>query len=362
MTVMNSDEQCQATKTHGKCVRVKADESPSFVVLPEVARRIRAVALRPREWFNLAAIHAIESSWLASDFYDDRGAARQPKIPVDEGPPWDFPSAAWFRSNPVHLIDLGIVREWDDADDLGLVFAEEFERFGARTMLSALLKVHGETRSGMAKHVALGCGRLLADAERRELWVAVGSKIKDVGERVELMANIGMIDDAVREMNEIPVNEGPMRGLLRSICKYVALPQAYFLAEQYCRRYDKSEWSKIAYWSLLRFIDHSLIDGIESLARASGFPSEWDTLLLACKPEASRVLAWAQSGGSMALLAGKVLAMSLGLLPREIPGVLSDRDLSLTWDLPKRPTIATIVKHARAAGLSEDLASALERV
>src|SRR5207244_2293285 len=54
------------------------DALEAYRVCRECGDRLRRLALRPIEWFNLAAVHGWNKFLLHDDFYDQDGSASQP--------------------------------------------------------------------------------------------------------------------------------------------------------------------------------------------------------------------------------------------------------------------------------------------
>lgn len=71
---------CEACKNNPWTVIEDRDCSISpYHLCAKCHKRLVAVSLRPREWYNLSVIHDWSMYYLSSDFYDDDGIAHQPK-------------------------------------------------------------------------------------------------------------------------------------------------------------------------------------------------------------------------------------------------------------------------------------------
>lgn len=80
---------CQAcTKAPATCSVPKVSGGPAYRLCPACKDHLERRALRPREWYNLAAIHGWEQYELFDDFYDQDGIASAPKtaFPVPPEP------------------------------------------------------------------------------------------------------------------------------------------------------------------------------------------------------------------------------------------------------------------------------------
>jgi len=76
---MNHDLTCESCQSAPAVLEVAdiSDPGRPFRVCSECERRLQALALRPLEWFRLAALHGWGSYLLCDDFYDDDGARMQ---------------------------------------------------------------------------------------------------------------------------------------------------------------------------------------------------------------------------------------------------------------------------------------------
>jgi hypothetical protein len=78
---------CEAKRTVAVETSVKSDDpNYPFRVCKDVAKRLKACALTPLEWYRLAAIHHPQDFLLHEDFYDDEGNAMQPGMRVPKRP------------------------------------------------------------------------------------------------------------------------------------------------------------------------------------------------------------------------------------------------------------------------------------
>jgi hypothetical protein len=75
------------------------------------ARRLHDLALRPLEWFNLAALHG-PFCLLHDDFYDGRGVAGCPIGQVEEPRRFPAPKLIRIRGDLERLVDYAMSRVW----------------------------------------------------------------------------------------------------------------------------------------------------------------------------------------------------------------------------------------------------------
>lgn len=73
--------KCQACDDRTYVERVEDDDPDEpYLVCRNCAERLRLLALRPAEWFNIASKHGWQKYLLHDDFYDEDGTAVQPKM------------------------------------------------------------------------------------------------------------------------------------------------------------------------------------------------------------------------------------------------------------------------------------------
>ena len=94
------------------------EESP-FRLCHACEHRLRALALRPLEWFNLASLHGPWSFLLHDDFYgcreEDYGVAYQPEEEVEEPERFPVPTLDELWDNQERLIDYAMTIHFLDA-------------------------------------------------------------------------------------------------------------------------------------------------------------------------------------------------------------------------------------------------------
>lgn len=109
---------CQA------CITAKVDkavegapEAPPFLVCRGCAHRLENMALRPLEWFRLAAIHGPLTFLLHDDFYDESGKAEQNRIPIKQVSLFPAPELSSMARRVDALLDYALTR-WRLKDDV----------------------------------------------------------------------------------------------------------------------------------------------------------------------------------------------------------------------------------------------------
>jgi hypothetical protein len=126
---------CESCKTKPSEVNERLNEvlQPYHLCI-ECHIRLINYALRPLEFFNLAAIHG-HSYYLHDDFYDfDTGEAMQPKIAVIDVHKFPFPDLQAIKNNLEKLIDFACVQYGTSTVVIELL--KEFEKKSVLDYLS----------------------------------------------------------------------------------------------------------------------------------------------------------------------------------------------------------------------------------
>jgi hypothetical protein len=77
----NKVTTCEACRLRSVAEAIGDDDPDEpYLVCGECGSRLRQRALRPREWFNLAAKHGWREYLLHDDFYNEDGTAEQPEV------------------------------------------------------------------------------------------------------------------------------------------------------------------------------------------------------------------------------------------------------------------------------------------
>lgn len=124
MTVEMLDRwRCQACRRSPIAEEV-GDDNPqeAYRVCRDCGDRLRRRALRPIEWFNLAAVHGWNNFLLHDDFYDQDGSASQPDAVNYTTEGMEAPTLEMCAKSLDRLIDYCITR-WS-------IGAADFQAFG----------------------------------------------------------------------------------------------------------------------------------------------------------------------------------------------------------------------------------------
>ncbi len=86
------------------------DTAEPYRICRACQERLHGLALRPLEWYNLAAIHGWWHHLLHDDFYSEEGTADQPAIPVEAPETLPIPSLREERDSADSLLEYSITR------------------------------------------------------------------------------------------------------------------------------------------------------------------------------------------------------------------------------------------------------------
>lgn len=167
--------RCQACRRAEATERVCDDPEPTYLLCGACAGRLRARALRPREWFHLASLHGWGAFSLHDDFYDDDGTAWQPESDVDDPASHPFPGPAEWQRDTRLAFEVALVK-WSLPHEVLVVLRSD----PATTLacLSALARpVHHAAACEVAAR-ALGPG---AAAWVRARWAANDAELFSLG-------------------------------------------------------------------------------------------------------------------------------------------------------------------------------------
>jgi hypothetical protein len=150
-------EICEACRTAPVEQVVTQYVDEPFHLCAGCARRAAAYALRPLEWFNLAAKHGIGEFLLHDDFYDEDGAAIQPQMEVEHAELFPAPTLDDVGRDLERLIDYALTR-WR----LTLTDLAPFQHHTPNQILSALERRFAATRSSEIRGCVFElCARVL---------------------------------------------------------------------------------------------------------------------------------------------------------------------------------------------------------
>ena len=165
----------------------------------ECANRLENYALRPLEFFNLAAIHGL-THYLHDDFYDwDTGEAGIPNIDVVDPEKFPYPTFDEVKNDLDSLIDYSFAQY--DIDD---ILIEQFHKFDKTEVLDCIdrrVKYNNSIADKAYEIVALVLGKA-AENWAREQWKNRKAEA-EVSEYAELLSGCFESEEAF----EIITNE-----------------------------------------------------------------------------------------------------------------------------------------------------------
>ena len=125
---------CQACLTSEVERTIDADaQAPPYLVCNACAHRLENLALRPLEWFRLAAIHGPLTFLLNDDFYDESGKADQNRIPVTQASLFPAPELRDCAGRLSTFLDFALTRWQLKAEVVG-----ELKKYPPTDVLAAM--------------------------------------------------------------------------------------------------------------------------------------------------------------------------------------------------------------------------------
>ena len=266
---------CQACRKRPVAEEV-GDDDPlePYRVCRGCGDRLTRRALRPNEWFNLAALHGWSKFLLHDDFYDQDGSASQPDIDnyVTEG--MHAPSLKMCARSLERLIDYCITR-WH----LG---KEEFDAFRPFATSAVLAELEGRAKAG-----------------NRQVWETI----------VELCANVVGSSAApwVRAQFERACRDGTLFAWAEAAAKCLPDPEGLHKTIDALRAFHGRDLqARMAALSWFRAPE--VLDWIETHVPRQNVSASWGQLASLSDLHWSRVHDWLASGRPLSLVALDALA------------------------------------------------------
>ncbi|WP_407122446.1 hypothetical protein [Bradyrhizobium sp. STM 3561] len=272
---------CQACRQAPAVEDVRDDDPRQpYSLCHECADRLRHYALRPIEWFNLAALHSWTKFLLHDDFYDQDGRACQPDVEEDVPEEKHAPTLEMCAGSLERLIDFCVTR-WH----LGKEELEAFRPFATSTILAAI-----EDR---------------AEAGNRQVWETM----------VQLCANVVGSPAApwVRAQFNRAGRDGPLFVWAEAAAKCLPAPEGLHQtihALQAVHGRDLEKQMSALSW----FRAPVVLDWIESHVPRQDVTASWGQLASLSDLHWSRVQSWLESGRPLSLVALDALA---SCIPRQ---------------------------------------------
>src|SRR5262245_50375854 len=111
---MVANARCDACRSAAVERVIESKNCPGlpYQLCGKCATRLESYALRPLEWFNLAAKRTSYEFFLHDDFYEQDGTARQPQQTVDAPEQFRLPNLEEVQDSSEQLLDYCMTR-WD---------------------------------------------------------------------------------------------------------------------------------------------------------------------------------------------------------------------------------------------------------
>ncbi len=151
---------CEACRLRPVEMNVENEEPRQpYRVCRECARRLETMALRPLEWFNLAALHGPDKFLLHDDFYDENGVAYASDEDVEEPEKYPAPTLEEAARNPERLVDRVMADYWLTDEQVEALRAQD-----TRILLAVLQQRVASCRSlGIETRAYEICARVLGE-------------------------------------------------------------------------------------------------------------------------------------------------------------------------------------------------------
>jgi hypothetical protein len=267
---MSDQAVCEACR-QAAVAEIVDDDDPAqpYRLCAPCAARLRHRALRPLEWFNLAAAHGWANFLLHDDFYDEDGEATQPDIDGYANDGLLAPTLAEASASLPHAVDFCVTRWWPGEAEYAAL-----RSFAPGDLLDEIVRRAGRgsdpVLSAMFGIAANALGPVAAD------WVRA--------QRDRALAG----------------------GLLSAWCEAAArcLPAAegLDLAIDALGRVDARAF-RDAKNGLLWFRSRRVLDWIEAHAPASNVTEDWGRLAALSDLDLMRVKGWIAAGRPLSLIA-----------------------------------------------------------
>lgn len=159
---------CEACQQAPVAYKIASDDPKQpYRVCGECRRRLQAYALRPLEWFRLAAIHGPGQFHLSEDFYSEQGEALSSEEEVEEPELWPAPRLGQVAGEMETLIDYALTRRMLALEDEVLA---QLRRQDGKQLLRALRqRVAGVHSWEIEYQVYEICGPVLG--REAEQWI-----------------------------------------------------------------------------------------------------------------------------------------------------------------------------------------------
>ena len=318
---------CEACRTSPATMLVEDDDpAEPYSLCRGCVERVRHRALRPVEWFNLAARHGWQKHLLHDDFYDQDGRADQPEVRMwQRGPA--APMLEAIAANLPRLIDFAITR-WHIDDDL----IAALRRHEPQAVLTAIT-ARADTGNAAIFDVMLSIAATV-------LGSAAAAWVRDQYDRAERDQHLFGWCEAAAAC--LPADEGLMLAM-------AAIQRGGAAAA----RRNKS--------GLCWFRSAAVLDWIEAAAPMTNVTDDWGRLAAFSDFDLARATQWVAAGRPLNMIAIDALAE---FLPHPGMAPLNRQLEPALQRCPDRNAILDVLQAARRGDPSvriEQRADAIER-
>jgi hypothetical protein len=355
---------CEATRSAPADAEVESDDPTyPFRVCNEVARRLKACALTPLEWYRLAAIHGPQAFLLHEDFYDDDGIAMQPgmRVPTRRGE--RLPSLADVEPDMESLLDYWFSRRQTDERDAIL---RALGRFDKQELFRAVERRLGKPPRNALEREAYTIfqqvtpEQLAATLETR--WGAIREgpygELYAIAElaaasipAVGVATTLALIHQAVERLRwpdrtrDAPVHYMLAGHLVFCLRELVPTGTLLELVLQLMDRLPPKFRASQVLHALTHFQDERVLDWIErNVARPLTY--EWGTAVACSEPSWDRLAKWLNLGRPLSLIALDAMKNCRGYDPQEMSGVFMDRSPKIQGSVSLRAVRRELQRYA----------------
>jgi hypothetical protein len=261
---------CEACRQRQAAEEIGDDDPDEpYRVCRECGERLRLRALRPLEWFNLAAKHGWRKYLLHDDFYDDDGTAHQPATHLYSTDGMLAPTLDEAARSLGSLVDYCITR-WQ----LDAIEYEAFKAFPAEAVLEELKRRAAAGNQHVLEVTLTLCANVLAHAAAP--WV--------------------------RAQYERACDQNVLFSWAEAAARCLPHPEGMRRTVDALRTFSGHELRERK-GALMWFRSPAVLDWIESHAPSANVTGDWGRLAALSDLSWSRIEAWLTRGRPLSLIA-----------------------------------------------------------
>lgn len=280
---------CEACRTRCATVTVDDDDpAQPYILCQECSERLRKKALRPLEWFNLAAVHGWRKYLLRDDLYDQSGSAVQPDTKAYSTVGLPAPTLRIASESLERLVDYCITRWWVDESAYGA-----FKAFPTETVLNEL-------------------DRRLQFNNWHVFATSLGIAANSLGDQASRW---------VRSQHDRACDEGLLSSWAEAAANCLPQSEGLQMTISALERLDGRQL-RDRKMALLWFRSQDVLDWMESNIPKANITEDWGRLAAFSDLDWARVQTWLMAGRPLSLVAIDALSE---LIPRPGQAPLLDR-------------------------------------